>query len=633
MSVVRLTTMRTGRKAGIAAAISLLMLFASVLAAPPAAAGTVPDSPTGLIAYQVDDGVLGMEWNAPASSGSTSLVSYTVTTSPGGETCTTTDTRPGFEYCKIDGLTVGASYSFTVFATNGDGDGPASVPAAPVTIAPFVVPGAPSDVAVAPAAGATATAVSWTAAPNSGPPITEYTATARPPDYPMFPAFSCSTQALTCTIPGLHGGRFSFTVVAKNAAGQGLQSASTGTLNFVAPTAPTGIFFPIAAGRTSVRVQWAPVAAMAYPTTFTVTSSPGQHTCLTSTRFGCSVSGLSSTTSYTFTVTATNALGSSVSEPSAAITTAAPYAPPTARTPPRDRTPPAPVTSLAAVGRIAANATMGARLTWTAAADVASVKIGLLAGVRNPTPAQTVVGSAISISGASAVVSGLRPGVTYALAVYAVDAAGNVSIARSARLAGTTVAPAPLATSTAGQVVPVRFVLRDLGGKGLPGRSVDVLTRPATGGAWRVYRRLKTNAHGAVAVTPRLMTSSQFALRYAGESDRAGIPAGGLVTIRVRANVSSAMRVGTLPGTVAKRGARVTLTGAVLPAKPAQAVYLQRLVGTVWKNVAVARLTATSTYGFVLPTTAIGAARYRVLRPADRVNVAGTSAVHILTVT
>ena len=65
-----------------------------------------------------------VSWKAPASTGGSTITSYTVTASPGGRTCTTT----GALSCVVAELYVGTTYTFTVEATNAAGPGPASAP-------------------------------------------------------------------------------------------------------------------------------------------------------------------------------------------------------------------------------------------------------------------------------------------------------------------------------------------------------------------------------------------------------------------------------------------------------------------------------------------------------------------------
>ena len=68
----------------------------------------------------------------PASStgGGSPITGYTVTSSPGGKTCTTT----GATSCVVGGLANGTTYTFTVKATNVHGTSPSSVASAPITL-------------------------------------------------------------------------------------------------------------------------------------------------------------------------------------------------------------------------------------------------------------------------------------------------------------------------------------------------------------------------------------------------------------------------------------------------------------------------------------------------------------------
>jgi len=88
-----------------------------------------PGAPTS-VAGGPDDEAVAVFWTAPASTGGSVITGYTVTASPGGQTCTWTS---GPLTCTVTGLTNGTPYTFTVTATNGQGTGPASAPSSPVT--------------------------------------------------------------------------------------------------------------------------------------------------------------------------------------------------------------------------------------------------------------------------------------------------------------------------------------------------------------------------------------------------------------------------------------------------------------------------------------------------------------------
>ena len=97
-------------------------------------------------------------WGAP-------ITHYTVTSSPGGKTCTAGPVMIDGKWgqCVVTGLTNGTSYTFTVTVTNGLGTSPASPPSAPVTPAAYKAysvawPSATSSAAGADAAGASAVA-------------------------------------------------------------------------------------------------------------------------------------------------------------------------------------------------------------------------------------------------------------------------------------------------------------------------------------------------------------------------------------------------------------------------------------------------------------------------------------------
>jgi len=277
----------------------------------PATPSTIPGAPTGVTATSFGNARSVVSWTAPASNGGAPITSYTVTSAPGAKTCTTSSTS-----CAVTGLTNGTAYTFTVTATNGSGTGPASSPSAPAT--PSSVPGAPTGV-TGTNNGANQSVVSWTApVSNGGTPITSYTVTSSGGQ-------TCTTangSTTTCTVTGLtNGTSYTFTVTATNAVGTGPASVpSAPIVPATTPGAPTAVSATTHDNAQST-VSWtAPASDGGTPITgYTVTSSPGGLTCTTGSTT-CTVTGLTNGTSYTFTVTATNAVGTGpASTPSAPI--------------------------------------------------------------------------------------------------------------------------------------------------------------------------------------------------------------------------------------------------------------------------------------------------------------------------
>jgi hypothetical protein len=259
-------------------------------------------------------------WSEPTSDGGSIISTYTVTAvdattaANGGQTCTWTS---GPLSCTVAGLTNGDSYTFTVTAANAVGTGPASDPSN--AVAPATAPSVPgTPIATAGAASAT---VTWSEpASDGGSTITAYTVTAADATASANGGQTCTWTSgpLSCTVTGLkNGDSYTFTVTAGNGAGTGPSSDAS---NAVTPVAPPGApESPIATvGAASATVTWSEPASDGGSTitAYTVTaadataSANGGQTCTwTSGPLSCTVTGLKNGDSYTFTVTATNAVG------------------------------------------------------------------------------------------------------------------------------------------------------------------------------------------------------------------------------------------------------------------------------------------------------------------------------------
>ena len=178
-----------------------------------------------------------------------------------------------------------------------------------LTVVP-TVPGAPTGVSAS--SGSGSASVTWLAPANDGGrAITLYTVTSNPGGITT----TVGGQTLMATVNGLtNGTTYTFTVAATNSLGMGPASSPsngvTPTSTPVAPDAPTGVTASanLSLGAT---VSWTAPDNHGSPISgYTVVANPGGVTVTTSDA-GTStpVNGLTAGTSYTFTVKATNGVG------------------------------------------------------------------------------------------------------------------------------------------------------------------------------------------------------------------------------------------------------------------------------------------------------------------------------------
>ena len=172
----------------------------------------VPGAPTSVTATAGNTQVR-VAFIAPASDGGSPITSYTVKSSPGSFTNTGTVSP-----IIVSGLTNGTSYTFTVVATNADGNSVSS--SASAAVIPATVPDAPSNVSSV--ADDSQAIVSFTAsANNGGSAITGYRAIANPGN------ISKTGTSSPIYLTGLtNGTSYTITVVATNLKGNSVACAA-----------------------------------------------------------------------------------------------------------------------------------------------------------------------------------------------------------------------------------------------------------------------------------------------------------------------------------------------------------------------------------------------------------------------
>ena len=271
------------------------------------AAPTAPAAPLDVTAAPASTSAT-VSWTAPSDGGS-AITKYTITPYSGSTAVTsravTVTGGPPATTATVTGLTNGTPYNFRVTATNAIGTGPAGTSAA---VTPAGVPSAPGSVVASP--GDTSASVSWSAPSNNGSPITGYIVT---PYIGTVAQAPVNAAASPVTINGLtNGTAYTFRVAAVNAVGTGATTTSGAVTPFGVPNAPTNLTG--IAGNQAVYLSWSAPAfnGGSTITNYTVTryvNGVSQGTRSAGTGTNLTVGSLTNGTTYTFTVTATNARG------------------------------------------------------------------------------------------------------------------------------------------------------------------------------------------------------------------------------------------------------------------------------------------------------------------------------------
>jgi hypothetical protein len=248
-----------------------------------------PAAPTSVVAT-AGSAQASVAFAAPANTGGSAIVGYTVTTSPPDVAPVNGASSP----IVVNGLTNGQAYTFTVTADNVAGTGPASqasnsvTPRATQTIT-FVNPGA-QTFGTTPTFMATSDASLTVTFTSSTPGVCTITSQGT----------ATFVTAGTCTINADQAGNGSYLPAA--------QVSRSFVVNAVVPGAPA--MGAATAGDAQASVTFGPPASNggAAITGYTVTASPGG-TSGTGSGSPIVVTGLTNGTAYTFTVRATNSVG------------------------------------------------------------------------------------------------------------------------------------------------------------------------------------------------------------------------------------------------------------------------------------------------------------------------------------
>jgi titin len=422
---------------------------------------TVPNPPTNVTTV-FGNASATVTWTTPADNGGSIVTGFSVTANPGGRTCTTTSVTA--TTCVVNGLANGTAYTFTVTATNKAGTGSASNPSAPVV--PATVPDQPTDVATSFDVVTGIMTITWVAPVwNGGSAITGFSVLSTPGNK------GCTTTgALTCTITGLTNGTvYTFAVKATNKAGSGTSSApSASTIPIMVPEVPTNVTGTF--GNTTATIRWtAPVATSGTTVTgYTVTTSPDGAICTTAGATTCTVTGLANGTAYTFTVTATNIVGTGK-----ASTASAPVIPATVPSAPT-------VTSVAYDDS-------SVTVTWTASDDSGgSVITDYIVTSKPGTKTCTTTGAL------TCTITGLTNGTAYTFTVKAVNKAGSgvASVASDSIIPGTVPG------------VPLNVAATSYENS----RSTVTWSAPATNGGYAITRYVVIASDGQECEPARLTT-------------------------------------------------------------------------------------------------------------------------------
>ena len=287
---------------------------------------TVPDAPTGFSALAVSPTSVSLNWNPPQNNGGSPITEYRVDyrIAP-SSTYSTLVTLGNLTTYTHSGLTTTKTYIYRVYAINaiGTGSGSPEQPATPTSSsAPpkNIAPNPPQNL-IASIYSSTQINLSWSApTSNGGPPVTGYKINyTLDSGTPVNLVANSASTLTTYSHTGLQAGHtYTYKVYAINSIGIGNESntaSAVPTQIITVPGSPILTATPLSA--TSVSLSWTPptndggTAITGYKIEYA--NGTATYTILVSntgsTQTSYIHSGLSTGASYTYRVTAINAIG------------------------------------------------------------------------------------------------------------------------------------------------------------------------------------------------------------------------------------------------------------------------------------------------------------------------------------
>ena len=361
----------------------------------------VANAPTIGTALMVSNTTANVTYTVPGFTGDTPIESYTAIAFPGGATGILNTSGSGT--ITVTGLTDNTNYTFSVTANNTDGPSTNSLSTNSILTNSF--PTAPTISYVELTSFSTANIVYTAPAYNGNSVITAYTAVS---NVGGITATVNTANSGNITITGLISNTsYSFSVYAINQYGRGPSSnLSNGIFTVSIPGAPTLQYVRVLSGTTAEIVYTANnYIGNSNIVSYTATSNPGNisATVNTANSGNIIVGGLTIGTDYSFTVTATNLAGTSLSSNSSfSIKTF--------------DTPGAPTITSWTIGSTTANIGYSAP-SYNGNSNITSYTL-----VSVPENKTATVSTA---SSGSILLTGLTPNTTYVFSVYASNPVGS----------------------------------------------------------------------------------------------------------------------------------------------------------------------------------------------------------------